>query len=77
MLNSNNQQPKILTCLLHKKDKALKKARESANESLKANRRVKAAYGNTINSILSNPSITAKKKFGILLKLMKNYKFCI
>ena len=65
----------IVTRLLNKKDNAFTKSRDSANESLKANRRVKAAYSNTINSILTNPSITAKKKFGILLKLMKNSKF--
>ena len=75
ILNSNNHRPEIVTRLLNKKDNAFKKSRDSANESLKANRRVKAAYSNTINSILTNPSITAKKKFGILLKLMKNSKF--
>ena len=55
--------------------KALNKARHSANESCKANRRVKIAYYNAINSLLNNSSISAKKKFGILLKLMKNGKF--
>ena len=45
-----------------------------SNESSKANRRVKTAYCNTINSLLHNSSISAKKKFGILLKLMKNDK---
>ena len=75
ILNSNNPQPEIVTRYLNKRDKSLKKSRESANESSKANRRVKNAYSNTINSVLNNPSITAKKKFGILLKLMKNNKF--
>ena len=75
VLNSNNR-PEIVTRLLNRKDKAFKKSRESANESLKANRRVKAAHSTTINNVLRNPSITAKKKFGILLKLMKNSKFC-
>ena len=75
ILNSNNPQPEIVTRYLNKRDKSLKKSRESANESSKANRRVKNAYSNTINSVLNNPSITAKKKFGILLKLMRNNKF--
>ena len=42
-LNSNNPQPEIVTRLLSRRDKALKKSRDSANASLKANRRVKAA----------------------------------
>ena len=72
MLNSNNPRPEIVTGYLNKRNKA----RQSANESCKANRRVKTSYSHSINSILSNPSISAKKKFGILLKLMKNNKFC-
>ena len=75
ILNSDNPTPEIVTRILTRRDKALKKSRHSANESLKANRRVKAAYSNTVNSLLNNPSISAKKKFGILLKLMKNNKF--
>ena len=74
ILNSNPQ-PELVTRYLNKRNKTLKKSRESANESSKANRRVKNAYSNTVNAILNNPSITAKKKFGILLKLMKNNKF--
>ena len=74
ILNSNPQ-PELVTRYLNKRNKTLKKSRESANESSKANRRVKTAYRNTVNAILNNPSITAKKKFGILLKLMKNNKF--
>jgi hypothetical protein len=61
---------------LDRKNKALEKSRQSANESNKANRRVKTSYNNSINSILNNPAISAKKKFGILLKLMKSNKFC-
>ena len=72
--NSNNVAPEILTRYLNKRNKALDKARQSSNESSKANRRVKTAYCNTINSLLHNSSISAKKKFGILLKLMKNDK---
>ena len=54
--------------------KAFEKSRLSANESTKANRRVKRAYFNTVNSTLNNNCIPAKKKFSILLKLMKNQK---
>ena len=67
--------PETVTCYLNRKNKAYEKARQSANDSLKANRRVKSAYGNTINSVKNNPSISARKKFSILLKLMKNDKF--
>ena len=75
VLNSNNLAPEIVTRYLNKRNKALDKARQSSNESCKANRRVKTAYCNNINSLLHNPSISAKKKFGVLLKLMKNEKF--
>ena len=76
LLRSNNPQPDIVTRYLNRRNKFLEKSRKSANESCKANRRIKTAYNNTVNSLLSNPSISAKKKFGILLKLMKNDKFC-
>ena len=76
MLSSNNPRADIVTRYLNKRNKALEKSRQSANESCKANRHVKASYNNTVNSLLSNPSITAKKKFGILIKLMKSNKFC-
>ena len=74
-MNSNNPRPEIVTRYLNRRKKSLEKSRQSANESLKANRRVKTAYYTTVNSIMNNPSITAKNKFGILLKLMKNGKF--
>ena len=61
-MNSNNPQPELVTRYLNKRNKTLKKSRESANESSKANRRVKTAYSNTVNTILNNPSITAKKE---------------
>ena len=67
--------PEIITKYLKKKNKALEKARVSANESTKANRRVKLAFYNTVNTTMNNPSISPKKKFQILLKLMKNNKF--
>ena len=67
VLNSHNLAPEIVTRYLNKRNKAVDKARQSSNESCKANRRVKTAYCNTINSLLHNPSISAKKKFGVLL----------
>ena len=75
VLNQDNPRPEIVTRLLNKKKKACTKAREAANESCKANRRAKAAFTNTVNNTLRNPSISAKKKFAILFKLMKNNKF--
>ena len=71
LINSDNPRPDTVTCYLNRKNKAYEKSRQSANESLKANRRVKMAYGNTINSVMNNPSISAKKKFSILIKLKK------
>ena len=57
-------------------EKLYEKSRSSANESNKANKRVKLSYYNTVNSTLNNHSISSKKKNGILLKLMKkNYFF--
>ena len=74
VVNGNNPPPDVVTRLLKRKESACKKSRLSANQSLKANNRVKANYNNSVNSLLSNPSISAKKKFGILIKLMKNNK---
>ena len=48
---------------------------KSANESLKANRRVKDSFYNTVNIIMNNPEISAKKKFSILTKLLNNKKY--
>ena len=53
----------------------IKKSREAANDSTTANRCAKASFHNTVNDTLRNPSLSAKKKFSILLKLMKNNKF--
>ena len=74
-LKQNNSSPEIITLLLNKKTKAHQKAREAANDSTKANRRAKTSFYNTVNDTLRNPSLSAKKKFSILLKLMKNNKF--
>ena len=75
ILNNPHPNQQIVTCLSNKRNKVFKKSRQSANESSKANRRAKNAYSNTVNTLLMNPSVSAKKKFGILLKLMKNHKF--
>ena len=75
MLNSNNIPPEILTRCLAKKNKACSKGRQSAHASDMAYRRAKSAFYNTVNCTMNNYSISAKKKFSILLKLMKNNKF--
>ena len=75
ILNAPNIKPEIVTRLSNRKNKAFAKARQAANDSCKANRRAKAAFSNTVNNTLKNPSISAKRKFAILLKLMKNNKF--
>ena len=43
--------------------------------SSKFNRRAKEDFFNTVNNTMHNQSISAKKKFSILIKLMKNSKF--
>ena len=70
-----NTAPAIVTRLLDRKQKAFEKSREAANNSTTANRRAKSAFHNTVNNTLNNPAMSAKKKFSILLKLMKNSKF--
>ena len=62
LLNLNNSQPEIATRYLNRRNKALEKSRQSVNESCKANRHVQISYNNTVNSLLNNPSITAKKE---------------
>ena len=74
-LLQKDAKPEIITKYLHKKNKAFERARDAANESTKANRRVKYAFFNSVNSTMNNSSISPKKKFQILLKLMKNNKF--
>ena len=70
--NSNQKQcPKLKTAT----KTIAKNQREAANVSTKANRRAKSAFHDTVNNTLRNPSISAKKKFNILFKLMKNNKF--
>ena len=73
--NKNDSTTNILTRCLAKKSKAYTKSRDAANASNLANRRAKYAFYNSINSTMNNCNISAKKKFGILLNLMKNNKF--
>ena len=54
MLSQPNTNPETLTKYLTKKKKAFAKSRIAANESSKANRRVKFAFYNTVNSTMSN-----------------------
>ena len=76
ILKQPNPAPDLVTRLLNKRNKAHDKAREAANDSSKANRRTKAAFHNTVNNTLRNPSLSATKKFSILFNLMKNTKHC-
>ena len=73
-LNCPNTNPEILTRLSEKKNKSHQKSKNSNRESFEANRRAKQAFFNTVNSTMKNHEISAKKKFSILAKLMKNQK---
>ena len=75
ILTQSNPPPELVTRLLSKRKKAHDKARISANDSSKANRRAKSDYFDSVNNIMRNPTFSAKKKFSILFKLMKNDKF--
>ena len=72
-LNSNLDED-IVTRLKENKNKALAKCKDSGKESFKANRRAKQAFFDTVNNTMKNSEISAKKKFNILTKLMKNQK---
>ena len=67
--------PEILTRYLAKRNKAYYKSREAANKSNVANRRAKYAFFNSVNSTMNDCNLSPKKKFSILLNLMKNNKF--
>ena len=73
-MNKHGVSEELVTRLTDKKKCASKRARSSSNESTKANLRAKNAFFNTVNSTMSNYEISAKKKFSILTKLMKNQK---
>jgi len=64
-----------LTKLLTRQEKTSKNFKTASKESLKANRRAKQAFFNSVNSTMQNFQISAKKKFRILTKLMGNSKY--
>ena len=74
-INCQNTKQEILTKLLKRKEKAWDKSRQAANDSVKYNRKAKLDFYHTVNNTMNNFSISAKKKFSILVKLMKNSKF--
>ena len=74
LLNKQGHSEELVTRLREKKCRASKRARVSANESSKANLRAKNAFFNTVNATMQNYEISAKKKFSILTRLMKNQK---
>ena len=74
VMNKHGVSEELVTRLTDKKNCASKRARSSSNESTKANLRAKNAFFNTVNATMSNYEISAKKKFSILAKLMKNQK---
>ena len=63
MLNQQTFSQEIMTKYLKKKNKAQLKAQNASNESTKANRRVKLAFFNSVNSTMNNSSISAKNFF--------------
>ena len=74
LLNKHGHSEELVTRLRSKKCCASKRAKQSSNESTKANLRAKNSLFNTVNATLQNYEISAKKKFSILTKLMKNQK---
>ena len=71
---SKSYSPELVTRLSDKKQKSYKRYRSAANESCKGNRRAKLAFFNSVNSTMHNCSISAKKKFSILTKLIRTQK---
>ena len=63
-----------ITRLTAKLNSAESKSKVADKESTKANRRAKQAFFNSVSSTMHNSRISAKKKFSILSKLMKNNK---
>ena len=61
--------------MLTRKEKAWEKSSQAANDLTKFNRRAELDFYHTINNTMNNYSISAKKKFSILVKVMKNSKF--
>ena len=76
-LNAKNKNLSIetITRLRIEKENAHKKSRKAANDSTSGIKRTKANFFNTVNNTMKNSNISAKKKFSILLRLMKNSNF--
>ena len=72
-LGSTNEE--VLTRLRKTKEKEFAEYKSVSKESHNASNRVKNAYFNSVNNVMNNPAISAKKKFGILKKLMNSQKF--
>jgi hypothetical protein len=72
---NENDTHETITKLTNKKDKSHRNYKIASRESLKATRRVKQDYFNSVNCVMNNPHISAKKKFGILIKLMNTQKY--
>ena len=56
-----------ITILQNKKSKSHKNSRIAANESVKANQRVKDTFYNTMNLTMNNLKIYSKKKLAVLI----------
>jgi len=63
-----------LTLLRNRMDKSHMKSVSASNRYSFADKKSKSAFFNTVNSTMNNCNISAKKKFSILTKLMKNNK---
>ena len=63
-----------VTKLLHQKNSSYSKSYEARNASTNASRRAQKSFSSSVNSTMNKPNISAKKKFNILTKLMKNLK---
>ena len=72
--SDNNIQDSQLTRLKTKMENSHKKSSSSSNMYKYADKRSKISFFNSVNSTLNNNNISAKKKFAILTKLMKNQK---
>ena len=73
-VSDNNIHEPQLTRLKTKMEKAHSKSASSSNMYKYADKRSKISFFNSVNSTLNNNNISAKKKFAILTRLMKNQK---
>ena len=73
-LSDPNCSAETLTRLFIKKTNKYNKSHVARNNSTNANRKASNSFYHSVNNIMNNPHISAKKKFGILTNLMKNNK---